>query len=247
MTMARKDTRGKRPRIRREPEPGTATQPRIAQLRRLLLEWGERNRRSFYWREPTTTAYGVLVTEILVARTRAESVDPVVRRLMDRFPTPLELSCARHTTVAAMLRPLGLHRTRARLLVRCARSLVAEHQGAVPESVEALMELSYVGRYAANAVASVAFDQPRAVLDANVARIYRRVFSIPSTDERLTVAEGLWSLADRVLSKRRHREFNWAMLDLGGTICTPRSPECGGCPLSIMCDARQSSSKASSA
>lgn len=218
---------------------GTATPQRIARLRRLLLAWGQTNRRDFYWREPGVTPFGILVTEILVARTRAESVDPVIRRLMRRFPSPERLATAQHTAVASILRPLGLHRTRARLLVRCARMLVSDHSGVVPSSVDRLIRLPYVGRYAANAVASVAFEQPRAVLDANVARIYRRVFSVPATDERLTVAEGLWELADRVLSKSRPRDFNWAMLDLGGTVCTPRSPVCEGCPLAVICDAKR--------
>lgn len=129
---------------------------------------------------------------------------------------------------------------RARLLVRCARALVVKYGGQVPSSIEELLSLPYVGRYAANAVASVAFGQPNAILDANIARIYRRVFSIPITDERLTVADELWGLAERILSKARPREFNWAMLDLGGTVCTPRSPHCECCPLSAMCDEYQS-------
>lgn len=231
---------------RRRPGTGTATASRITNLRRLLLAWGEAHSRNFYWRNPNTTPFGILVTEILVARTRAQSVDPVVRRVMRRFPVPERLAAASHVTLAAILRPLGLHRTRARLLLRCAKVLVADHSGAVPSSVAKLMELPYVGRYAANAVASAAFGQPRAVLDANVARIYRRVFSIPVTDERLTVAEELWKLAERILSKSRSREFNWAILDLGGTICTPRNPVCKECPLALMCDAKRAGTGASS-
>jgi len=229
-----------------EVQVGSATPERIARLRRLLLGWGQANRRDFYWREPGVTPFGILVTEVLVARTRAESVDPVVRRLMQRFPSPARLAAARHTVIARILRPLGLHRTRARLLVRCAKMILSEHSGIVPSSVDHLITLPYVGRYAANAVASVAFEQRRAVLDANVARIYRRVFSIPVTGERLTVAEGLWEFADRALSKSRPRDFNWAILDLGGMVCTPRSPACAGCPLAVICDAKRGLASAAS-
>ena len=127
-------------------------------------------------------------------------------------------------TLSALLYPLGLHRKRARNLILCATELLEKHGGLVPSAVDELLELPYVGRYAANAVASVAFHQPVAVLDANVARIYRRLFSLPAPPNRLSTAHALWGVADDVLSKAKPKEFNWALLDLGGTICTARAP-----------------------
>jgi A/G-specific adenine glycosylase len=130
---------------------------------------------------------------------------------------------------------LGLHRTRARLIVRCAAHLVARYSGSVPATIDELMTLPYVGRYAASAVASVVFEQRAAVLDANVARVYQRLFGLPALRVRITDAKHLWDLADRMVSPKTAKEFNWAILDLGGTVCTARAPRCRECPLRRHC------------
>lgn len=208
---------------------------RVRALRRTLLGWFSTARRDFYWREQGATPFAVLLSEILLARTRAESVEPVVRRLVERFPQAVDLARADVHEVENILRPLGLHRTRARLIVRCATYLVDRHAGTVPSNIDDLMSLPYVGRYAANAVASVVFGQRAAVLDANVARVYQRIFGLPALRVRITVAKHLWALADRMVSPNAAREFNWAILDLGGLVCKARSPACGECPLQRQC------------
>ena len=208
---------------------------RIGVVRRKLLQWGASRSRSFFWREPAATPFHVLVSEILLARTRAESVDPIARALLDRFPTADAVANASVPDIEGILYPLGLHRTRARLLQRCAAAIVAEHAGEVPRTVDELMSLPYVGRYAASSVACVSFGEPAAVLDANVARIYQRIFALPEPRERITDAVWLWDFASRVLPKNYAREYNWALLDLGGIVCKPRSPDCAACPLRSSC------------
>jgi A/G-specific adenine glycosylase len=131
---------------------------------------------------------------------------------------------------------LGLHRKRARHLVACARTLAEELDGEVPTTVDGLMDLPFVGRYAANAIACVAYDAHVAVIDANVARIYRRVFSLPPPPERLAAAHDLWDLAARMLPRARAKPYNWAILDLGGQICTAKAPGCDRCPIVRWCD-----------
>lgn len=230
MSTARSRGRGQR--------PSTAEQERrrVAALRRALLGWGESQGRQFFWREPGLPAFHVLVVEILLSKTRAEVVAPVARVLLDKYPTPDALHRAPLKQLERLLYPLGLHRKRARQLLACARSLVVEHGGEVPDSVEQLMELPAVGRYAANAIASVAFHQRRSVIDANVARVYGRVFSLPPPPDRLSTAHDLWALATRVLPRRRAKEFTWALLDLGGTVCIAREPSCERCPIAQSCD-----------
>ena len=217
-----------------------AAGPRIdaAQIRRVrsrLVHWFGGARRHFYWRERETSPFGVLLSEILLCRSRAESVDAVARRLLERFPDAASLARARVGDVERILYPLGLHRTRARLVVRCAREILERHAGDVPADVKSLMSLSYVGRYAAHSVACVAFGQHLPILDANVARVYQRLFDLPPLRVRVTEAKALWSLAKRVLPRAGAREFNWALLDLGGTTCKPRNPGCAVCPVSSMC------------
>jgi A/G-specific adenine glycosylase len=207
----------------------------VRTVRRVLLAWFTNARRCFYWREKGASPFSVLLSEILLARTRAESVEPVVRQLVGRFPEPTDLMVAAVSEVEEIVRPLGLHRTRARLIVRCAAHLVENHAGVVPSTVQELMSLPYVGRYAASAVASVVFGERAAVLDANVARIYQRLFDLPALKMRITDAKHLWALADRMVSPRASRDFNWAILDLGGLVCKARNPTCGACPLKRQC------------
>jgi len=211
-------------------------QGRARTLRRALLRWGELQGRHFFWREPGVSPFTILVVEILLAKTRAEVVAPVALQLLKRFPSPVALARANRRTLERLLYPLGLHRKRARQLSACAKVLVEEHGGEVPTAVEVLLELPSVGRYAANAVAAVAFGQRRPVIDANLARIYGRVFSLAPPPPRLSSAHDLWSLATRLLPRKRFKEFTWAALDLGGTVCAARNPDCRTCPLARICD-----------
>jgi A/G-specific adenine glycosylase len=226
--------KSKNRRRRRETLPAIDAQ-RVRSVRRTLLAWFYTARREFFWREPGTSPFAVLLSEILLARTRAESVEPVVRRLVARFPEPLDFTRSDVSDVEEIVRPLGLHRTRARLIVRCATHLAEHHDGRVPSTVEELMTLPYVGRYAATAVASVVFGQRAAVLDANVARVYQRFFGLASLKVRITDAKHLWALADRMVSPAAARDFNWAILDLGGLVCKARNPACRACPLKRQC------------
>lgn len=220
---------------------------KVRRLRRALLRWRISSGRDFAWRRLDATPFEILVTEILLSKTRAQAVEPVGRLLFERYRDPGELAKAKPRTLEKMLYPLGLHRKRARNLVDCAGSLLNDHRGVVPESVPELMKLPSVGRYAATAIASVAFHQRLAVVDANVARIYQRVFSLPETPPRLSTAHDLWALARRILPRDRVKEFNWALLDLGGTICTAKRPSCERCPLAAICDFRaQQPTKATS-
>lgn len=207
----------------------------LRNLRRAVLRWGRAEGRYFFWRDPGSTPFGVLVVEILLSKTRAEVVAPVATALLERYPTPLALRTADRRRLEKLLFPLGLHRKRARQLIACANMLVEQHDGEVPASIDALMELPAVGRYAAHAVASVAFQQRRAIVDANVARIYGRVFSLPPPPPRLSAATELWTLAERILPSKNAKQFNWWLLDLGGTICTAKRPACERCPLIRQC------------
>lgn len=209
---------------------------RIVRIRKKLLAWAEREGRTFFWRAAGLSPFEVLVCEILLAKTRAEVAEPVARALLDAYPTPLALSKAKRKQLERMLYPLGLHRKRAQHLVACAKSLVDEFAGEVPRPVAELMRLPFVGRYAANAIACVAFDEPVPVIDANVARIYQRVFSLPPPPPRLALAHDLWAFAAEMLPRGHEKRFNWAVLDLGGLICLAKAPRCERCPVASECD-----------
>lgn len=208
---------------------------RAPSIRRALLRWGKLHGRHFFWRGPGLSPFSILVVEILLTKTRAEVVEPVALRILNRFPDAGTLARANPRTLERLLYPLGLHRKRARQMIACARILGEQHGSEVPTTVEDLLKLPSVGRYAANAIALVAFGQRRPVLDANLARIYGRVFSL-APPPRINSAHELWNLARRLLPRKRAKEFCWAALDLGGTICVARNPDCAQCPLSTICN-----------
>jgi A/G-specific adenine glycosylase len=218
---------------------------RARAIRERLIRWETACGRSFMWRSPTITPFEVLVCEILLAKTRAEVAAPVAATLLARYANAEELARVRVRALERLLYPLGLHKKRARHLRACARDLVARFGGQVPTSISELMSLPYVGRYAANAIACVAFDAAVPVIDANVARIYGRVFSLPPPPPRLANAHDLWGLADQLLPRRRAKVFNWALLDLGSIICTPTAPACNRCPIAACCDRAGSDARSS--
>jgi len=218
------------------PKSNDIDRVRVQSLRRRLLAWAAREGRRFFWREPGLTPYEALVTEILLTKTRAELVATTARVVLARYSSIRELSHARAEDLEELLYPLGLYRKRARGLIACAAAVVERHKGSVPSSIAELVELPAVGRYAAHAIACVVYEQAVPVLDANVARIYQRVFSLPPPPERLAIAHDLWSAAEQILPKAKAKAFNWAILDLGGTVCTAKQPRCDHCPLASNCD-----------
>lgn len=233
MLYVRRRMAGSLPRHARSATDGGAGRERA--LRRAMLRWWDAHGRRFFWREPGMSPFAVLVVEVLLAKTRAEVVAPVAPVLLSRFPSASALARANPRTLERVLYPLGLHRKRARQLIACAAVLAREHGGEVPGSEDALLELPGVGRYAANAVLSVAFGQRRPVIDANVARIFGRVFALAPPPPRLSAAHDLWGLAARLLPRRRSKEFTWALLDLGSMVCIAQGPACADCPLQRLC------------
>jgi A/G-specific adenine glycosylase len=207
----------------------------VGKFQNRLLEWGRNHLRTFFWRERELEPYESLVVEILLARTRAESVEPVARQFLDRYPTPSALRAAKKQDVEDLLRPLGLFRKRAGALLDCARQLVENFGGKVPDDVEDLQGLPYVGRYAANAILCFGLERPRPVVDSNVARVFRRYFELREPKPKLGSDDLYWAVAGRLAPKENVRLYNWSLLDLGAEICTPRSPDCEKCPMAKGC------------
>lgn len=197
---------------------------------RELLAWGRRNSRSFPWRTDRDP-FRILVAEVLLQRSRGTSVAPVYERLFERWPTAAELARARVDSIRSVIHPLGLIR-RAETLKAIAK--VVTERGSVPRSVEGLLELPGVGRYAASATAAVAFRTRTTTVDGVTARVYRRYFGFESQRPASTDRE-LWTLVEDVTPARGVREWNWAVLDLAATVCLPAKPRCAECPLTARC------------
>jgi A/G-specific adenine glycosylase len=202
----------------------------VVWFRRRLLAWGETNRRSFPWRE-TDDPWRVLVAEVLLQRSRGKTVEKVYEALFLRWPDASSLSRARESSIAAVIRPLGLVR-RATSLRAIARRVI--ELGGVPATAEGLLALPGVGRYAANATLAVAFGTRAPVVDGVTARVYRRYLGLPS-DLPATTDEELWEAVAAVTPRALTREWNWAVLDLAAEVCLPARPRCEACPLVGRC------------
>ena len=181
------------------------------------------HRRDLPWRA-SRDPYRVWLSEIMLQQTRVAAVIAHYQEFLRRFPTVEKLAAARQASVLAAWSGLGYYR-RARMLHAAAKVIVREHGGKLPASEERLRELPGIGRYTAAAIASIAFDEPVAVVDGNVERVLQRV-----AGKRLA-GEELWTAANRLLDAKRPGDFNQAMMELGAVVCTPRAPACLTCPV----------------
>ena len=211
------------------------TDAAVLTFRRKLLAWGRQHRRSFPWRE-TDDPFRVLVAEVLLQRSRGKTVAAVYERLFARWADADALARARESSIASVIRPLGLVR-RAATLREMSKEVV--RRGGVPSTVAVLLELPGVGPYAAGATAAVAFDAHEAVVDGVSARVYRRYFGLddarPANNDR-----ELWSTVHAATPRRAVKEWNWAVLDLAALVCLPDTPRCPSCPLKASCTAATS-------
>ncbi len=203
-----------------------------------LLAWYDRHRRALPWRAlPGEAAdpYRVWASEIMLQQTTIAAVKPYYERFMERFPTVQALAAAPSEAVMQAWAGLGYY-SRARNLHACAKAVVAEHGGRFPDTEDGLRALPGIGAYTAGAVAAIAFDRPAAAVDGNVERVVTRLFAIEAL---MPAAKPL--VRERVLAMlppSRPGDFAQALMDLGATICTPRSPACGLCPWREPCRAR---------
>jgi A/G-specific adenine glycosylase len=204
-----------------------------AMFRRRLLEWFHRHQRKLPWRGERDP-FRILVSEIMLQQTRVAVVEERYKKFIAQFPTAKKLAGASEQTVLAAWSGLGYYR-RARNL-RAAAKEIAGHNG-FPRSAAKLRELPGIGRYTANAVASIAFGEPVAVVDGNVKRVLERVFAAEFLSLRNRGEERYWQLAAALLDESNPGDFNQAMMELGATVCLPGQPLCAKCPVAKMCAA----------
>jgi len=206
-------------------------------FRRRMLSWFAKHKRDLPWRH-TGDPYRIWLSEIMLQQTRVAAVIPYYERFLASFPDVQALARARTDRVLTSWAGLGYY-SRVRNLQRAAKEIVARHKGRFPREHEAALSLPGIGRYTAAAVLSIAYGEPRAVLDGNVARVLVRI-GAQHGDPR---APGAWrkleTVAQSLLAQDSPGDWNQAMMELGATVCTPKSPQCAGCPAAKWCRARK--------
>ena len=206
-------------------------------LRRNLLEWYDVHKRDLPWRHRGDDPYAQLLAEFMLQQTQVATVIPYYQRFLERFPTVQSLAEAQQDDVLALWSGLGYY-SRARNLHAAARIVVERFGGQVPRTVEELLTLPGIGRYTAGAIASVAFDTRAPILDGNVTRVLMRLLAMEADPKAPATRDKLWAVAEEVLPRERCGDFNQALMELGATVCTPKSPDCPQCPVRKICAAR---------
>jgi A/G-specific adenine glycosylase len=209
----------------------------IVALRTALLGWYDANARDLPWRG-SDDPYAIWISEVMSQQTRIETVMPYFERWMCRFPDVATLASAAEDDVLKQWEGLGYY-SRARNLHAAAHAVRERHDGSLPGSYAALRDLPGVGDYTAGAVASIAFGAAEPAVDGNARRVLARLL-----DEPAPSAARLRAVAAALVSTERPGAFNQALMELGATVCTPRSPSCDACPLASHCVARAAGTQA---
>ena len=209
-----------------------------------LLEWYDVHARPMPWRTPPAEKkagvqpdpYRIWLSEVMLQQTTVAAVKDYFNRFTTRWPTVVSLAAADDGDVMGEWAGLGYY-ARARNLLKCARVITDEHSGIFPDDHATLLTLPGIGPYTAAAISSIAFDLRHVVVDGNVERVMSRLYDIhaplPASKLELTAK------AEHLTPNQRTGDYAQAVMDLGATICTPKSPACGICPWHEPCKARK--------
>lgn len=218
--------------------------PDASRLASALLDWFGAHSRDLPWRR-TSDPYAIWVSEIMLQQTQVRTVIPYWERWMRELPDVTALATADEARVLKLWEGLGYYR-RARHLQAAARRMVEVHAGRFPTDTEAIRALPGVGRYTAGAIASIAFGRPEPVLDGNVIRVLTRWHALSGDPKEKRLNALLWERARECVEAAHATgrpsacsHLNQALMELGATVCLPREPRCGSCPVREACRALQ--------
>lgn len=200
-------------------------------FRRKILRWYKKNRRPLPWRR-NPTAYRVWISEIMLQQTQSQTVIPYYNRFLEHFPDIADLAQAREEDVLALWSGLGYYR-RARNIHKAAREIVRYYDGTFPSDYQAIRSLPGIGPYTAGAICSIAFNQPKPVVDGNIRRVLARLNGLTErTPDRY-----FWDWMASCVPRKDPSLFNQGIMELGALVCLPRQPLCPQCPVRSLCKA----------
>jgi A/G-specific adenine glycosylase len=200
-------------------------------VRRRLLLWFGKNRRTFLWRQ-SKDPYTVILAEIFLQQTGASTVQQFLPSFISAYPDWRRLSQASQRALEDALMPIGLYRRRAKSLSSLAR--IVRDADSLPTTRDELESLPGIGQYIANAYMATVLGKQEPMLDTNMARVLERVFG-PRSKADIRYDPYLQTLARRLVGGGRCLDLNWSILDLASAVCTARSPKCDICPLVRRC------------
>ncbi|MGO8939748.1 MAG: A/G-specific adenine glycosylase [Mycobacterium sp.] len=195
-----------------------------------LLNWYGRSRRELPWREPGVSAWQILVSEFMLQQTPVSRVLPIWTEWVRRWPTPSATAAASAADVLRAWGKLGYPR-RAKRLHECATMIAHDHGDVVPDDVDTLLMLPGIGTYTARAVACFAYHQAVPLVDTNVRRVVARAVHGRADAAPPSATRDHADVSALLPDDERAPQFSAALMELGATVCTARTPRCGLCPL----------------
>ena len=207
------------------------------EIRRLLKEWYEENKRCLPWRQ-TNDPYKIWISEVILQQTRVAQGLNYYLRFINRFPSVKSLAESTEEDVLRVWQGLGYY-SRARHLHSAAQMVLTEYNGLIPDTYNELKSLKGIGEYTSAAILSTAYNKPFAVVDGNVFRVLSRIFAIKTPIDTSTGKKEFAQLAQELLDITSPGTHNQALMEFGALHCTPKLPQCDVCPLSEYCVANK--------
>ncbi|MEA3327707.1 MAG: A/G-specific adenine glycosylase [Chloroflexota bacterium] len=201
-----------------------------------LLKWYEQNSRELPWRF-VQSPYRTWVSEVMLQQTQVDTMLPYYEKWMVRFPDIVSLANASEQEVLSAWEGLGYY-SRVRNLHQAARIVMDEMGGHLPQTPQGLQHLPGIGPYTAAAIASIAFGVDVAAVDGNTRRVLSRLMDVREPARSREGEEIIWAIANENLPQGQASSYNQALMDLGAMICTPKDPDCAGCPVAEQCLAK---------
>ncbi|WP_166245538.1 A/G-specific adenine glycosylase [Paenibacillus turpanensis] len=201
-----------------------------------LLEWYRVHKRDLPWRR-SKNPYYIWVSEIMLQQTRVETVKPYFERFISKFPTVEALADAPEEEVLKAWEGLGYY-SRARNLQTAVREVREKYAGEVPNEPEQVAALKGVGPYTAGAILSIAFNKPEPAVDGNVMRVLSRFFYMEDDIAKSSTRVKMEGMIRQLIPEGTASDFNQALMELGATVCTPKTPHCLTCPVMERCAGR---------
>lgn len=197
-----------------------------------LVAWFARAKRELPWRAPGVSPWQIMVSEFMLQQTPVARVAPIWVEWIARWPTPSATASASAADVLRAWGKLGYPR-RAKRLHECAVVIAEEHGDVVPDDVDTLLGLPGVGAYTARAVACFAYRKRVPVVDTNVRRVVARAIAGRADAGNLSTVRDHAEVETLLPNDALAADFSAALMELGATVCTARSPKCGLCPLTV--------------
>lgn len=207
---------------------------RKTKLAKLLLKWSLKNFPEYPWRK-TIEPYKIMIAELLLQRTRATNVVPVYEKFLEKFPDIKTLSNSSLHDIEKAIKSLGI-KSRSVKIKSISKIIVNKYSGILPTSENNLKEVfGCDSRYTVNAIRCFSLNQNVPIFDVNVQRVFARIFSIDFGKDAHKKKKS-WDTVSYALPQKNVKRFNWALLDLGKTVCISTTPKCKECPLISICD-----------